>query len=99
MHEILTNVYESDSNLIATVERLKNLIDNDNDYKNLSDSLEQTTIYLQEVYQEAKNLTASIEINEAKLTEIEQRISQLHSIARKHQLNHPALEVQGIGCD
>lgn len=87
LHEILAYVHENDNNLIATVERLKNLIDDDSDYKNLSDSLEQTTIYLQEAYQEAKNLTASIEINEAKLTEIEQRISQLHSIARKHQIN------------
>lgn len=87
LHEILTTVYESDSNLIATVERLKSLIDDNSDYKNLSDSLEQTTIYLQEAYQEAKNLIASIEINESKLTEIAQRISQLHSIARKHQIN------------
>ena len=87
LHEILACVHENDNNLISTVEHLKNLIDDESDYKNLSDSLEQTTIYLQEAYQEAKNLIASIEINEAKLTEIEQRISQLHSIARKHQIN------------
>jgi len=88
LHEILTCVYENDSNLITTVDRLKALIDtNDSDYKNLGDSFEQITIYLQEAYQEARKLSDTIEINQAKLTDIEQRLSQLHDIARKHQIN------------
>ena len=88
LHQISDRIYSNDDSLIGAIELLGNSTDqNDDCFQNISQLLEQAKIYLQEAHQEAKNVLHDTEINPEKMAIIEQRLSNLHNIARKHQIS------------
>ena len=55
-------------------------------FRNLQDLISQTKMYAQESYAEAQNQLESLEHDPEELAKVEQRMSQIYNLVRKHKI-------------
>ncbi|MCF6764440.1 DNA repair protein RecN [Thiotrichales bacterium 19S3-7] len=89
LHQICSNLYEDDQNLIGQLERITYQLSqahfNQSIITEPFQMLEQAKLLLNEAYDELNQLKNSIEINPEALDRVNHRLSQIHTIARKHK--------------
>ncbi|WP_119343579.1 DNA repair protein RecN [Facilibium subflavum] len=88
LYHICDQLYESEHSIINQLEQLITLANTyeTDDLNELNNLLDQAKVYLQEAVQEAKAQQNNIEINPEKLAEIENRLDEIHTLARKHKI-------------
>jgi DNA repair protein RecN (Recombination protein N) len=86
---------ESDEALLpqinAVTERLKNLSEFDAELKNVIDVLEPATLQLQESVYALRHYARRLEIDPARLKEVESRMEAVQNMARKYRVRPPEL--------
>ena len=89
LNNICQMLYESDENIISQISFLEKELNNlskENSFNNLYELISQIKIYAQESYDEAKNIIDNIQQNPEKLLNIENRMSIIYDLARKHKV-------------
>ncbi|TNF69942.1 MAG: DNA repair protein RecN [Gammaproteobacteria bacterium] len=91
LHHICTNLYENDENLIGQLDEIIYSLSQANFNQKAIESplqmLEQANLLTKEAYAELNQLKNNIEINPEALETINERLSQIHNIARKHKID------------
>ncbi|GAB4222188.1 MAG: DNA repair protein RecN [Francisella sp.] len=88
LNYISSLTYDNDNNVISMlteIEKEATKLDADT-FINLHELISQTKVYAQEIYAEAKNKLESLESNPEELAKVEQRMSQIYDMARKHNV-------------
>ncbi|APC96949.1 DNA repair protein RecN [Francisella frigiditurris] len=89
LSSVCEGLYDSEQNVISIITELeRNLskFSENKDIKNLYDLISQTKVYAQEGYDDAKSILDSIEQNPEELIKVEQRMSAIYEVARKHKV-------------
>lgn len=81
-------MYDDDTNIIAMLTELEKEVSKLDEvtFKNLQELISQTKVYAQESYDEAQNRLESLEQDPEELAKVEQRMSQIYDLARKHKV-------------
>ncbi|MFZ9034569.1 MAG: DNA repair protein RecN [Francisellaceae bacterium] len=89
MQQIADILYDQDDSLIAHIDRIKQLVDKQDDvgFNSLKENLAQASLYLTEACEEARTQQHQFSIDPERLQNIEQRLEQIHSLARKHRVD------------
>ncbi|API86238.1 DNA repair protein RecN [Francisella uliginis] len=81
-------MYDEETNITAMLSELEKeaLKLEGASFSNLQELISQTKVYAQEAYQEAQNKLESLEQDPKELAKIEQRMSEVYDLARKHKV-------------
>ena len=81
-------MYDDETNITAMLTELEKetLKLDDAIFKNLQELICQTKVYAQESYDEAQNQLESLEQDPEELAKVDQRMSEIYDLARKHKV-------------
>lgn len=81
-------MYDDETNITAMLSELEKeaLKLEGTGFSNLQELISQTKVYAQEAYQEAQNKLEALEQDPEELAKIEQRMSEIYDLARKHKV-------------
>ncbi|APC92108.1 MULTISPECIES: DNA repair protein RecN [Francisella] len=88
LNHIASLMYDDEINIIAMLTELEKEVAklDEGSFRNLQELISQTKVYAQESYAEAQNLLESLEQDPEELAKVEQRMSQIYDLARKHKI-------------
>lgn len=88
LNHISNLMYDDEINIIAMLIELEKEVAKlyEGSFRNLQELISQTKVYAQESYAEAQNQLESLEHDHEELAKVEQRMSQIYDLARKHKI-------------
>lgn len=88
LNHITSLMYDDEINIIAMLSELEKEVAklDEGVFRNLQELISQTKVYAQESYAEAQNQLESLEQDPEELAKVEQRMSQIYDLARKHKI-------------
>ena len=88
LNHIASLMYDDEINIIAMLTELEKEAAklDEGSFRNLQELISQTKVYAQESYAEAQNQLESLEQDPEELAKVEQRMSQIYDLARKHKI-------------
>ncbi|OIN84746.1 DNA repair protein RecN [Francisella sp. TX07-6608] len=88
LNHITSLMYDDEINIIAMLSELEKEVAklDEGAFRNLQELISQTKVYAQESYAEAQNQLESLEQDPEELAKVEQRMSQIYDLARKHKI-------------
>lgn len=88
LNYISSLMYDDETNITAMLTELEKEVSklDDTAFKNLQELISQTKVYAQETYDEAQNQLELLEQDPEELAKVEQRMSEIYDLARKHKI-------------
>ncbi|ALB01945.1 DNA recombination protein RecN [Francisella persica ATCC VR-331] len=88
LNHISSLLYDDEINIIAMLTELEKEVAklDEGSFRNLQELISQTKVYAQESYAEAQNQLESLEHDPEELAKVEQHMSQIYDLARKHKI-------------